>query len=121
MINITFKNLDPSQLAKEAVLEKWDRIVERFPDLSSSKSVISIEMDNSPTQPGPDLFRIKLRVRGSKYDGVILEKQAASLYIALADLSDHLLERLNRIGDKARVKARTQARKRLEKSTHQQS
>lgn len=40
-----------------------------------------------------------------------LEKSDASLYVALADLVDHMLEKLNRFGDRARMKERTRARK----------
>ena len=67
-------------------------------------------MENSPTQAGPDLFKVKLHILGARYDGVIVEKENSNLYAALAELSDHMLENLNRFGDKVRVKERTQAR-----------
>lgn len=116
MVTITFKNLETSQLAKDAVHEKMEHVLDQFPELSRSKCFVTLEMENSPRQSGPDVFKTKLRVQGGKFDGLILEKQALSLYIALADLSEHLLERLNRMGDKVRVKARHQARKFIEKT-----
>ncbi|NBV51657.1 hypothetical protein EBR78_10635 [bacterium] len=113
MIQITFKNLERSELAQEAVQDRLHEALERFPDLSQAKLLVTLAMENSPRQTGPDLFRVKLRVSGGKYHGVILEKEASSLYAALADVNEHLLERLNRFGDKFRVKARTRERKLL--------
>lgn len=40
-----------------------------------------------------------------------LEKSDSSLYVALAEVVDHVLEKLNRFGDRLRVKERTKARK----------
>ena len=71
---------------------------------------MTISMKNSPFQAGPDVFSVKIQCHGGRYRGVILQKSASSLYIALADLVDHLLERLNRYGDKSRVKQIHKAR-----------
>jgi ribosomal subunit interface protein len=111
MIKITFKNLERSELAKQAVEEKMKEVVNRFPDLTTSNIQVTLSMENSPRQAGPDLFRVKTLIHKSKYHGVILEKQSPSLYAALAEVSEHLLERLNRFGDKKRVKARRQERR----------
>lgn len=111
MIRIVFKNLEESELAKEAVLDQLQSTLDRFPDLLNHKLTFTLSMDNSQFKPGPDLFKVKLIISGNKYDGVILEKSAKNLYIALSDLSDHTLERLNRFGDKQRIKYRNQARK----------
>jgi len=111
MIRITFKNLERSELAREAVEERLQQVIERFPELSQSRIQVSLCMDNSPQQSGPDLFRVKVRIEKGKFDGVILEKSASNLYLALAQVSEYLLERLNRAGDKVRVKVRTQERK----------
>lgn len=40
-----------------------------------------------------------------------VEKSDASLYVALAELVDHMLEKLNRFGDRQRVQERSKARK----------
>jgi ribosome-associated translation inhibitor RaiA len=71
-------------------------------------------MDNSQFKPGPDLFKVRLVITGNKYGGIILEKSAKSLYTALAEVSNHMLERLNRFGDKQRIKNRSLARKLLQ-------
>lgn len=68
-------------------------------------------MENSPTHPGPDLFTVQLRVSGPKYRRVVIKKSSRSLFVALADLCEALLEVLNRSGDRDRVYKRTQARR----------
>lgn len=111
MIRIVFKNLDESEIAKEAVLDRLQATIERFPELEHHQLSFTISMDNSQFKPGPDLFKVKLIIKGTKYGGVILEKSSRSLYTALADLYDHMLERLNRYGDRQRVRDRNTARK----------
>ncbi len=111
MIRIIFKNLEESELAKEAVFDQLQGTLDRFPDLINHKLTFTLSMDNSQFKPGPDLFTVKLIINGKKYGGVILEKSAMNLYSALSDLSEHTLERLNRFGDKQRIKNRNQARK----------
>jgi hypothetical protein len=114
MIRIIFKDLEESALAKEAVHSRLQATMDRFPDLAGHRLTVTLSMDNSQFKPGPDLFKVKLVIVGKKYGGIILEKSAISLYAALADLSNHALERLNRFGDKQRIKNRTHARKILQ-------
>jgi ribosome-associated translation inhibitor RaiA len=111
MIQIKFKNLEKSEMAYEAAQERIETLVEKFPDLTASKIQITLEMENSPLQAGPDLFKVKLHVTRGRYDGMTVEKSDASLYVALAELVDHMLEKLNRFGDRQRVQERSKARK----------
>lgn len=111
MIKVVFKNLERSELAREATTERLETVVEKFPDLRESKMRITLEMLNSPAQAGPDLFSVKLYVAGGRYRDITIEKSATSLYVALADLVDHMQEKLNRFGDRSRVKERRSARK----------
>ena len=111
MIQIKFKNLEKSEMAREAVEERIETLIQKFPDLSASKIQITLEMENSPSKAGPDLFRVKLHVARGKYDGITIDKSDSSLYVALAAVVDHMLEKLNRFGDRLRVKERTRARK----------
>lgn len=110
MIRIIFKDFDESELAKEAVHDRIQATLDKFPDLEGHKLTFTLSMDNSQFKPGPDLFKVKLVITGKKYGGVVLEKSAMSLYTALADVSAHTLERLNRFGDKQRIRNRTLAR-----------
>jgi ribosome-associated translation inhibitor RaiA len=117
MIQIKFKNLEKSEIARETVQERIETLVEKFPDLSAGKIQITLEMENSPLQAGPDLFKVKLHVARGRYDGVTVEKSDASLYVALAEVVDHMLEKLNRFGDRQRVQERTKARKIVREAT----
>jgi ribosome-associated translation inhibitor RaiA len=110
MIQIKFKNLERSEIAREAVQDRMEALTDKFPDLDQSKILVTLEMENSPFQAGPDLFKVKLHIASARYDGVTVEKSAPSLYVALADVVDHMLESLNRFGDRARVKERKIAR-----------
>lgn len=111
MIQIKFKNLEKSEVARETAYERSEILVDKFPDLKQSKILITLEMENSPFQAGPDLFKVKLHVAGGRYDGITVEKADTSLYRALAEVAEHMLETLNRYGDRTRVKERTKARK----------
>jgi|GEM_PF-310175 len=111
MVQVIFKDLEKSELARESALERIEAVVNRFPDLSEGRLVVTLSMQNSPVQAGPDVFTVKVHCRGGRYRGITLEKSAPNLYAALADVVEHMLERLNRFGDHARVKGRKKARK----------
>lgn len=116
MTRILFKNMSASELAREITTEKIEALIERFPDLSSHRIAVTLSMDNSPLKAGPDLFKVKLLITGKRYKAIVLEKSSSSLYSALAEMADHTLERLNRFGDKKRVKARNQKRNFMRKT-----
>jgi ribosome-associated translation inhibitor RaiA len=111
MIHVKFKNLEKSELAREAVSDRIETLADKFPDLKSSKIQVTLEMENSPIQAGPDLFKVKVYVCNRRYGGTTVEKSSSNLYVALADVVDHMLEILNRTGDRTRVKERRTARK----------
>lgn len=110
MILVKFKNLEKSEIARQAVEDRFEILTEKFPDLMKSKIQVFLEMHNSPQQAGPDLFKVKVHVVGERYDGITIEKADSNLYVALADVVDHMLETLNRFGDKARVRKINKAR-----------
>ena len=111
MIRVIFKDLERSELAKDIVQERLITVVDRFPDLGEHKIDVTLSMENSPIQAGPDVFTVKVLISGSRYKNVVIEKSAPSLYVALADVVDHSLEVLNRYGDRERVKQRKSERK----------
>ncbi len=111
MVKVTFKNLEKSNLAKDVVLEKMNLLNDKFPELKGHSIRLTLSMDNSSSQAGPDEFGVKIQIKGKKFDGLIVEKKARTLYLALADVNEVLLELLNRRTDKLRVKSRTQLRK----------
>lgn len=110
MIHIRFKNLEKSELARQAVYDRVDVYVNKFPSLAESKIQVTLEMQNSPFQAGPDFFNVKLHIVRGKYDGVTVEKSDPNLYVALAKLAEQLQEVLNRTSDHSRVLERKKAR-----------
>lgn len=110
MIRIVFRNLQESELTKAITLERLHSALEKFPDLNSHRITVTLSMENSPFQAGPDHFKVKVLIEGRKYGSIVLEKSAVNFYAALADVVHHTLERLNRCGDRKRVKARRQER-----------
>lgn len=111
MIRVLFRNMDQSELAKEAVFDRLSSVVTKFPWLTESQVTVTLSTENSPRQAGPDLFCVRVRIHGGIAKGILLKASATSLYVALADVSDGLLERLNRFGDRNRVKSRTRERR----------
>ena len=111
MLHVKFKNLDKSEMIDLATRQRLESLVDKFPDLSASKILVTLEMENSPFQAGPDFFKVKLHIARGRYDGIIIEKSDASIYVALAEVVDHMLEKLNRFGDRQRVQQRSKARR----------
>lgn len=111
MIKIIFKNLEKSQLASDIVTEKFEVLVDKFPDLTHHKMDVFLSMENSSQKTGRDVFAVKVIILGKKYDGIVVEKRNTSLYAALDDLLLVMLESLNRKGDKARVRSRNVSRR----------
>lgn len=103
MIHIKFKNLEKSEMASDIVRERFKKVIEKFSDLKESKINITLEMENSPFQLGPDHFKVKLHITKGRYDGIIFEKADSNFYVALADVIDHMLEILKRSGERERV------------------
>jgi ribosome-associated translation inhibitor RaiA len=110
MYKIVFKNLEPSDLVRDHVEERFDALMEKFPDLKGHKCTITLEMKNSPLHAGPDLFSVKAVIDGFKYRDIAFVHDAENLYLAIAEFSDKMVEVLNRAGDKLRVKSRSRNR-----------
>jgi ribosome-associated translation inhibitor RaiA len=110
MNQIVFKNLEPSELAREIVTDRIENLADKFPDLRTHRMRTTLSMENSPFQAGPDLFTVRVVVDGSKYRNLVLSHSSSNLYQAVSGLMERILERLNRYGDKRRVRNRRAAR-----------
>lgn len=111
MVKVNFKNVEKSDLAKSIVLERIHDAVNKFPELSTHRISVCLEKNNSPAQPGPDEFSVSLHIKGKTFDDLLIEKKAATMYLAIAGVKESLLELLNRRTDKNRIKARAASRK----------
>jgi ribosome-associated translation inhibitor RaiA len=118
MIQITFRNMENSPLVKSAVLSRLQPLLAKFEELKMAKIFVTIEMENSPTQAGPDLFNVKLHIANGRFREITLCKSDSNMYKALAALVDHMLEKLNRSIDRKRVKSRSKSRALVHHSTN---
>ncbi len=110
MIGVKFKNFKKTESLQNIVENKIGGVIEKFPELKSSRVSVLVEMENSRTQAGLDVFKIKLCVLNGAFKNLIIEKSDSNFYKALAEVSDSMLETFNRFGDKQRIKKRNQAR-----------
>lgn len=110
MIQIKFKDLEPSEAARKIAHGRISDALKRFPKGKPRAVSVTLGMQNSPAKPGADVFTVRTEVFGGRYHGLILEKSSGDLYAAIADVSDRLLERFNRHSDRLRVKALKQRR-----------
>ena len=96
MLKIVFKNMQSSQFAKDIVQERVEPIIHKFPSLAGHKITVTLEMENSPTQAGPDLFSVTSLVNGKTYKHFKIKKSSDNFYHALAELVDGFCERMGR-------------------------
>jgi ribosome-associated translation inhibitor RaiA len=121
IIQVVFKKLEKSEIGKNIALERMQAVVARFPELRGHQIKITLEMENSRLQAGPDVFTAKLFINGDRFRSIVIEKSASNLYAAMADVVEHTLERLNRYGDKSRVRQRKVTTKRSTTTSNQTS
>lgn len=106
MMRIHFKDLAPSQLAREVTWRELGEVLDKFPEMRHHRVTITLSMLNSIKHEGPDEFQVKIFIRGPKFSNILLIRNAVNLYIAVAEVKEALLERLNRSNDKPRVQLR---------------
>jgi hypothetical protein len=111
-LQVYFKGIDKSDIAESSIKERILPVIEKFPELRDSPARVTLEMLNSPQKPGVDMFSLVLDLKSK---GIIIRKSSPNMYSALADLCEAALERINRDGDKKRVKGINQRRKFLKK------
>ena len=96
MLELKFKNLEKSELAREVVAEKVGLLLEKSAELKKSKVVITLELQNSADKPEPDLFSVKLQIINGKYAGTTLSESSPNMYNALSDLAERLVKKIDR-------------------------
>lgn len=111
MIQVKFKNLEASDLVRNLASDRIDAVVGKFPSLAQQKITVTLEMENSPTQPGADLFSVKVHFQGRRHKSLTIKKSSIELHAALAEVADHLLEAIHRFEERDRSKRRKAARR----------
>jgi hypothetical protein len=102
MMRIIFRNMDRSELAVEIISERMQLVFDKFERLNPLDVTMTLKMDNSPVQAGPDLFCLKFYCNRGSFRGLSIEKRSPNLYIGLADLVDTLCDRLGRNAERQR-------------------
>lgn len=100
MLRIVFKNLEPSQLARNVVKDRIEPVLEKFPALEEHRVTLTLEMENSPTQAGLDLFTVTSIVSGLTFKNLKLRKSAENFYQATAEFVDAFSELLRQETDR---------------------
>lgn len=111
MIKIHYKQIERSALIENEICSRITKILEKFPRLGESDIHVHLYCENSPVKGGVDVYRIKLHLMSGVYGGIKVMKSHSNFYVALANLSDVMLERLNRFSDRVRVRERALARR----------
>ncbi len=102
MIKVVFKNLEKSELAKNIVTERLNPIFEKFSKIKDHQITVTLEMENSPSQAGPDFFKVSTMITGPLYKNIKFEKSSENLYLATAATSDGIHVLLKKITTRIR-------------------
>ncbi|PWU22053.1 MAG: hypothetical protein C5B49_01475 [Bdellovibrio sp.] len=102
MVRVMFKNLQGSEFIAQAVTEKIDHVLAKFPETRNTRASAIVSMENSQFHSGPELYQVKviLELKGMK--PVVVEKQSSNVYQASALLADRLFEAVHRHLDRRR-------------------
>jgi len=111
MIQVKFKNLQSSDLIRAIAAERIHCVVSKFPQLQDKVVTVTLEMENSPAQPGPDLFSVKVHFRDRRHKSLTIKKSSTELHSALAEVADHLLESIHRFEERDRSRRRKASRR----------
>ena len=95
MLKIIFKNMESSQLAKNILQERIYPVLDKFPSLEDHRVTVTVEMENSPKQAGPDSFTVSSIIMGKTFKGLKFRRSSGNLYHATAEFADGLNELLS--------------------------
>jgi len=100
MVQVVFKNMEASTLAKNVIQERVSHILKKFPTLVGHKITLTLEMYNSPKQSGPDLYAANVLVTGKTFKSIRLKKTSENFYQAIAVLMDRFIYTVSRNNDR---------------------
>lgn len=91
MLKIVFKNIEPSQMARDILVERIAPILKRDPSLKECSVTIMLETENSLSQDVPDLFTLSLSAADKvNQKDLIIKKSSENFYHATASLAESL-------------------------------
>jgi ribosome-associated translation inhibitor RaiA len=90
MLNIVYKNFEPTNYTKEIILERIKPIINKFSLDHKHRVRITLEVVNSPSQAGADVYSITTFIHGITYKNFKMKRSSSDFFRAIADLVDGL-------------------------------
>lgn len=92
MIEVSFKNMESTEFAKQIVEDRLERMVKANPLFSKHRFRVEIERINSGAGPKPDYFKIELAVSGLHLRLRNIASKHPSLYEAVSLACEKLIK-----------------------------
>jgi len=84
----------------KVILERIKPVLQKFSLLQSHQMKITLEIENSPKQAGPDVYSVCTLIHGKKYKNFLIKKKSNDFYRALAEIVDGLQFHLSKANDR---------------------
>ncbi len=112
-INYVFRHLDKSDFIKAFAQGHIEKALNRLNTPNDNlNGIVKLEMENSPQQPGKDVYSCEIHVNSKRHGNLIIKKRTSNMYAAISDATDRLTLLLSKI--KGKYKARRRSHKRTE-------
>jgi ribosome-associated translation inhibitor RaiA len=110
MVKVIFKHLEKSDLVRDVLSDRIQKVLEKFPDFPAKSITAIASMENSPGHSGPDRFSIKILINAKGLPPIIIEKHADNLYAAISAVGDRAFELIHRAMERRRDRTRSTRR-----------
>jgi ribosome-associated translation inhibitor RaiA len=102
-MKIVFKNGLESEFIKNAMNQHMEVLEEKHPELQQTDAIVTVKMDNSPLQAGPDSYTVNIRLIGGRnFRNISLHKTAQNFYSAMNAAFHVLAQKLSKKSEKKR-------------------
>ena len=98
MVEVLFRNVERSELARQLAEDRISEIVRAFPDAPTRAVSITLGMVRSSQVSRPDLFAVHVQWNGA-FGTIAAQAQAPSLYVALELLQRSLRRKLKKASE----------------------
>ena len=110
-LQYVFRHLDQSEFIKNFAQDHIEKILTRYERDPGVNGTVKMEMENSPQQPGKDVYVCEIRLHTPHHGNLIIKKRTGNMYEAIAEACDKLSMAMSKM--KGRFKARRRGTIRL--------
>lgn len=103
-IQYVFRHLDQSEFIKKFAKEHIERLLARHTNTPNVHGIVKLEMENSPQQPGKDVYKCEILLQSPHHGKMIVKKRTGNMYEAITEATDKLSLVLSKV--KGRFKSR---------------